>query len=266
MTVVFNHMQDWIYASKDLNLLSKLLLERMISLSKDGEQQVFINRDEFSKKLGVDPSSITRAFKQLVAFKLIEEVKNTNPFNRIKNFKITAKALSDRELHNAIIDNGIKQSSSIAKDNHRASHNATLEPCIMQFSSLDRKVGRKVGEKESVTPSVSHTFDEVFVLFKTNAKELSSDYPRIQEMDLNLIAKKYFNFREEQKWKGVKNLNLNINSWLLSEIEHDKKQPTNSKGKPDFFNNLNKIFEMKSPETLAEPQEKIIDVEASIVD
>lgn len=266
MAIVYNHMQDWIFEIKELNLVSKLLLERMISLSSDGEQQVFINRDSFAKKLGVDPSSITRAFKQLIEFEFVELVPNSNPFNKIKNFKITAKALSDRELHNAIIENDLKQYSIVAKDNSRALHNATSEPCIMQFSSLDRKKGRNNKEEEREPPSNTHSYDEVFSMFTLNAKELSKSYPSLLALDLKLIAMKYFNYREEQKWKGVKDLSLNVSNWLIDEIKHLQTTPTQTTKKGDFFGNLNKLVQMNSPETLEVSQgKKIIDVDASIV-
>lgn len=95
MKITFNHMPAWLYASKVLTPTAKLLLQRMIAISEDGSQPVCISRQEFADELGVSPRSISNAFRQLEKEELILPIKNPNPFDQTRNFKISDKALGD---------------------------------------------------------------------------------------------------------------------------------------------------------------------------
>ena len=88
-------MSAWLYASKVLTPTAKLLLQRMIAISEDGSQPVCISRQEFADELGVSPRSISNAFRQLEKEELILLIKNPNPFDQTRNFKIADKALGD---------------------------------------------------------------------------------------------------------------------------------------------------------------------------
>lgn len=254
MSYQINYIDPILASDRSLSCSAKMILARLGGITKRWSTQCWITNETIESECGLGHTAVNRAIQELITKSILSKSFSLAGGKKIRYLSYIYVCESTQS--------GFSESTQSGEQKYAK---RTIESTQSGFSTYTENKNMREGkERVSVTPSVSHTFDEVFVLFKTNAKELSTDYPRIQEMDLNLIAKKYFNFREEQKWKGVKNLNLNINSWLLSEIEHDK-QPT-SKVKPDFFNNLNKIFEMKSPETLAEPQEKIIDVEASIVD
>ena len=96
MKITFNnHMPAWLYASKVLTPTAKLLLQRMIAISKGGAQPVCISRQEFADELGVSPRSISNAFRQLEKEELILPIKNPNPFDQTRNFQITDKTLGD---------------------------------------------------------------------------------------------------------------------------------------------------------------------------
>ena len=61
--MIYNHMPDWLYASKDITSTSKLLMERIFSLSKEGTQEVYIKRAFFAKSLGVSSVLYQDVFK-----------------------------------------------------------------------------------------------------------------------------------------------------------------------------------------------------------
>ena len=96
MKITFNnHMPAWL-ASKVLTPTAKLLLQRMIvAISEGGSHSVCISRQEFADELGVSPRSISNAFRQLEKEELILTIKNPNPLDQTRNFKIADKALGD---------------------------------------------------------------------------------------------------------------------------------------------------------------------------
>ena len=93
--MIYNHMPEWIYSIKDLSSSSKLIMQRIFTLSKDGNQHVFFKREKFSAELGISLRQISRAFQELVSFGLVEVVKNKNHFDRTKVFRVTEKALNN---------------------------------------------------------------------------------------------------------------------------------------------------------------------------
>ena len=93
--MIFNHMPDWLYSSKELTASAKLLMERIFTLSRDGTQPVFIARSTFAEKLGMSVRTLSNAFKELEDAGLIEDLPNTNRWDRTRNFKVTAKACLD---------------------------------------------------------------------------------------------------------------------------------------------------------------------------
>ncbi len=100
--MIFNHMPDWIYASKDLSASAKLLMQRIFTLSKDGTQHVFVKREVFAKCFGMSVRTVSSAFKELVANGLLEEVTSINKWDRTKNFMVTVKACKDENLEDSI--------------------------------------------------------------------------------------------------------------------------------------------------------------------
>ncbi len=212
--IVYNHMQDWIYASKELTALSKLLLERMISLSKDGKSTIYIPRKQYAEQLGVDESSLTRSFKQLQEQGFIVPVKNPNPFSKIRNFKISSKALS---AQNATLDSCKMQRSDMANYNDASLQNATLGHGKVQFSSIDRNIDKKIDKKREGAPP-DFDFDFVFDSLKKLSEELLTVRPEIAQLDL----------QEEARSFVIKNkptsepIEQRLRAWLDSACKYNK--------------------------------------------
>lgn len=161
--IVYNHMQAWIYALPDLSGNAKLLLQRMVSLSKDGEQPVFVKREDFARQLGFAAKTVSRAFIELTAKDFIEEIKNPNKWDRVKHFRITSKTLQDFS-ENADLTDLDKMSTSketkcpdrygqndqidMDKKSKDSGQNVLLDLDKMSTSSSDRSLGRT--KEESV--------------------------------------------------------------------------------------------------------------------
>lgn len=161
--IVYNHMQAWIYALPDLSGNAKLLLQRMVSLSKDGEQPVFVKREDFARQLGFAAKTVSRAFIELTAKDFIEEIKNPNKWDRVKHFRITSKTLQDFS-ENADLTDLDKMSTSketkcpdrygqndqidMDKKSKDSGQNVPLDLDKMSTSSSDRSLGRT--KEESV--------------------------------------------------------------------------------------------------------------------
>lgn len=155
--IVYNHMQAWIYALPDLSGNAKLLLQRMVSLSKDGEQPVFVKREDFARQLGFAAKTVSRAFIELTAKDFIEEIKNPNKWDRVKHFRITSKTLQDFS-ENADLTDLDKMSTSketkcpdrygqndqidMDKKSKDSGQNVPLDLDKMSTSSSDRSLGR----------------------------------------------------------------------------------------------------------------------------
>ena len=93
--VIYNHMHDWIYASDEISVGAKLILQRLVSLSNDGEHEVFCSRESLHEQLGLSLRTVSRCFKELTDQGFLESKKNPDRFNRTRFFKITDKTLSE---------------------------------------------------------------------------------------------------------------------------------------------------------------------------
>lgn len=159
--IVYNHMQAWIYALPDLSGNAKLLLQRMVSLSKDGEQSVFVKREDFARQLGFAAKTVSRAFIELTAKNFIEEIENPNKWNRVKHFRITSKTLKDlsENTDTTDLDKMSISKETICLDRHGQNdqidmdkkstddgQSVPLDLDKMSTSSLDRSLGRTEGE------------------------------------------------------------------------------------------------------------------------
>lgn len=170
--IVYNHMQAWIYALPDLSGNAKLLLQRMVSLSKDGEQPVFVKREDFARQLGFAAKTVSRAFIELTAKDFIEEIKNPNKWDRVKHFRITSKTLQDFS-ENADLTDLDKMSTSketkcpdrygqndqidMDKKSKDSGQNVPLDLDKMSTSSSDRSLGRT--KEESVVENAREKND-----------------------------------------------------------------------------------------------------------
>ena len=80
--MIYNHAPDWVFACKTIGSTSKLVFERMYSMSKDCTIEVYVRRQHMADTLGISLPSITKAFKELTELGVIVEVENDNSWNR----------------------------------------------------------------------------------------------------------------------------------------------------------------------------------------
>lgn len=243
--MIYNHMPEWIYSIKDLSSSSKLIMQRIFTLSKDGNQHVFFKREKFSAELGISLRQISRAFQELVSFGLVEVVKNKNHFDRTKVFRVTEKALnngkesdeqsslfSDCQHDNFDLD--IMATSSCHNDNFdlaetgkNPSLNGNFDLAIMATSSSDRSFSKnRESEEGKITHSPS-SFSDVFSVQK--AEEIlskTSDELKVSlsETKLHSEAVKFFDYYSEKNL-SIGQLKVKARTWI-----------DNCKKYPDFKN------------------------------
>ena len=168
--IVYNHMQAWIYALPDLSGNAKLLLQRMVSLSKDGEQPVFVKREDFARQLGFAAKTVSRAFIELTAKDFIEEIKNPNKWDRVKHFRITSKTLQDFSENTDLTDldkmstsketkcpdrYGQNDQIDMDKKSKGSGQNVPLDLDKMSTSSLDRSfIDRSIVGSSGVSTTI----------------------------------------------------------------------------------------------------------------
>lgn len=225
--MIYNHMPEWIYSIKDLSPSSKLIMERIFSLSKDGHQHVFFNREKFSVILGISVRQVGRCLKELEDLSLIETVKNSNPFDRTKTFKITKKTLSKSEC----------QKVSLEQDNMSLSNGSVLvndedigvplEQDNMSFSSSDRSFSKN---RESVEGENTHSpSSNSFVFSVQTAEEILSKTSdelnvSLSETKLHSEAVKFFEYYSDKKL-STGQIKVKARTWI-----------DNCKKYPDFKN------------------------------
>ena len=222
--MIYNHAPDWVFACKTIGSTSKLVFERMYSMSKDCTIEVYVRRQHMADTLGISLPSITKAFKELTELGVIVEVENDNSWNRTKKFKITCSDSDcERQSNNLTIDN--KETLRHSKETLQPSlNNFTTHSKESLLSSLDRNIERNSKKeresKRSASASLSYSFDDIFVLFTQKANELKKDHLAIERMYLPTIAEKFFNFWSKKKFKFNLGLDGNITKWLLDECAH----------------------------------------------
>lgn len=87
------HMPAEIYADKKISPTAKLVMQRIFTLSEEGKKVVPCNRESFAFAFGCCKRTITKALNDLVDANYILPVKNNNPFDRTRVFKVTEKGL-----------------------------------------------------------------------------------------------------------------------------------------------------------------------------
>lgn len=243
--MIYNHMPEWIYSIKDLSSSSKLIMQRIFTLSKDGNQHVFFKREKFSAELGISLRQISRAFQELVSFGLVEVVKNKNHFDRTKVFRVTEKALnngkesdeqsslfSDCQHDNFDLD--IMATSSchndnfdLAKTGKNPSLNGNFDLAIMATSSSDRSFSKN---RESEEGETTHSpSSNSFIFSVQTAEEIlstTSDELKVSlsESKLHSEAVKFFDYYSEKNL-SIGQLKVKARTWI-----------DNCKKYPDFKN------------------------------
>lgn len=227
MAYIYNHMPSEIYANKMLSSTAKLVMERIFSLSKDGSQTVFFNRDKFSAELGVAKTALTRAFQELLKAEYIETVKNTHPFDRTRTFKITEKGL--------FTDSSKIERSIVLKQDDREYINRTVDRPEIELSEspeLERStvlkqndlhqidhIEKKKDVEVEISSSSSLTFDSVFSqMVKINEEEFTPKGTGFAEEDIRSDARTY-----TMKFKG-KPTRDSMYKWMISGDERRREQ------------------------------------------
>lgn len=251
--MIYNHMPDWIYASKNLSSSAKLLMERIFTLSKDGTQHVYIKRSTFAETLGLSDRSLTRCFQELINFGLIEEKKNSNPFDKTKNFFVTRKACS-LDLNVSINDDNLSQSIVTkcpnreeqvvtideTKRHYRHGQNVALDIDKMSLSSSDRNKDRNIfinsaecdkteeqilgSKKEHNKNSYPQTLQEVEKLFEEHINKWSSEKPELKSINIKYESSLFLEYWTAENWKrkgrAVKSVKGTVATWIDNAVKH----------------------------------------------
>ena len=247
--MLYSHMPDWIYASKDLSASAKLLMQRIFTLSKDGTQHVYINRTVFAESLGMSGRTLTNVFKELEAMNLIQEVQNSNRWDRTRNFKVTDKACKD--LENGTSIDVEKIATSTAQNlPHRDGKNCNIEieknstpmekiatSTAQNLLSLhqieikkdkegniyicdDNKKDSTKAKKEMKKVSYPATVEEVEILFNEHIQKWTSEKPEIKNINVKYESSLFLDYWQSANWKrkgkAVKSVKGAVATWIAN--------------------------------------------------
>lgn len=193
MEMIFNHMPAEYYADKKISANAKLVLQRLFTLSKDGTQPVYAQRQFLAKELGISMNTVTNVFRELSQNNYITEIENTNSFDRTRRFSITLKSC-DNEITN------------IVPDTHKSCEDNSTK---VVRSPLDRNKARN--KREDLTLS----FDSIFTVMLELKQELKDLY-QFDTNDLQDDAKSFV-----VKFKG-KVTRENIRAWMIQGFNFRK--------------------------------------------
>ena len=222
MAYVYNHMPEEFYQDRAIGAMAKLVLQRIFSLSKDGEQTVFFNREKYAHDLGCNKDTITKAYKDLVEAGYIEQIHNKNPFDRTLRFKVVKSTLET----NKITDNRETRQREDSQRNNQQSDNREYQDeefgnqITEDFGDLHQIEKRKNIEKEEDRASSSSlTFDSVFSqMLKINEEEFTPKGTGFAEEDIRSDARTY-----TMKFKG-KPTRDSMYKWMISGDERRREQ------------------------------------------
>ena len=225
MAYVYNHMPEEIYADKKIGSTAKLVMQRIFSLSKDGAQTVFFNRDKFSVDLGLTTKSLSKAFQDLLDAGYLESVKNKNPFDRTRTFNITEKALfTDREDSSLSTEKNLpyresknfKIESEEITPSEREDSSLSTEKNLHDLHQIDHKERKEDVEVDSSAPL---TFDSVFSqMVKINEEEFTPKGIPFTEEDIRSDARTY-----TMKFKGKPTRDSMV-KWMTAGDERRSEQ------------------------------------------
>ena len=255
--MLYSHMPDWIYASKDLSASAKLLMQRIFTLSKDGTQHVYINRTVFAESLGMSGRTLTNVFKELEAMNLIQEVQNSNRWDRTRNFKVTDKSCKDLENGTSIDVEKIATSTEqnlpyrdgknchieIEKNSTPMEKIATsTEQNLLSLHQIeikkdkegniyicdDNKKDSTKAKKEMKKVSYPESAQECERYFSDYITKYISERPILQNFPLRMEAEKFFNYWGiEKNWKrgrvSIKSVSGCVATWCGNWIDRNQR-------------------------------------------
>lgn len=221
--MTYNSMPTAYYADKNISFLSKLVLERIWSLSKQGKREVFFNRQVYADFFGANPASLSKCFKELIDNGYLREVNNKNPFDRTKKFFVINKQ-STVEKSNSELTLGSQQTqyseyceTQQSKSNFHNNLHQTDQYNIEKYRS------------ESVDPTLTLSFDFNSIFYAMNKlKNAFKDYV-FTEAELRENAQSYLD--KSQLYNAYKGepTEAKLKAWLKNSIKYLQDKPQASK-------------------------------------
>lgn len=222
MANMYNHMPEEFYRDRSISATAKLVMQRIYSLSKDGEQPVFFNREKYAYDLGCNRDTITNAYQSLVKAGYIEQLTNKNPFDRTLRFKViktdseaqeNTDSRKNRQRENR--QRNIQQSDS--RKNHTENFSNQKAENFGDLHQIEKSKNIKVEEEE--ISSTSLTFDSVLSqMFKIHEEEFTPKGIPFTEEDIRSDARTY-----TMKFKG-KPTRDSMYKWMISGDERRSEQ------------------------------------------
>lgn len=238
MANMYNHMPEEFYRDRSISATAKLVMQRIYSLSKDGEQPVFFNREKYAYDLGCNRDTITNAYQSLVKAGYIEQLTNKNPFDRTLRFKVIKTdseaqentdsrknrqrenrqrniQQSDNRSFQQLDSRNIQQSDS--RKNHTENFSNQKAENFGDLHQIEKSKNIKVEEEE--ISSTSLTFDSVLSqMFKIHEEEFTPKGIPFTEEDIRSDARTY-----TMKFKG-KPTRDSMYKWMISGDERRSEQ------------------------------------------
>lgn len=209
--MIYNHMPDEYYADKKISASAKLILQRLFTLSKDGTQTVFAQRQKLSEDLGLSLRTVTRSFKELLDNNYIEEVKNKDIFDRTKHFNLIGQ--------NDHVDVA-KMARSCSQDGH-------LDVAKMARSTIDRNNNIARIERDRKTHSLSLDFNSIFSAMNEIKNEFT-DYV-LSDEEIRENAQSYIDKSQAYKFYKGEVTEKKLKAWLQNSIKYLQEKPKTNK-------------------------------------
>lgn len=225
MEMTFNSMPTAYYADRNISFLSKLVLERIWSLSKQGQREVFFNRQVYADFFGANPSSLSKCFKELIDNGYLHEVKNKNPFDRTKKFYVIDKQSTVEKSNNENVE---KSNSEITLDSQQKQYS---ECCKKQQSKsnfcnnlhqTDQYSKEKNRSESSEQHSLSFDFNSLFYAMNEIKNEFTDHI--FTDAEIRENAQSYLDKSQEYKFYKGKVTRNKLKLWLKNSIDHNQKE------------------------------------------
>lgn len=231
MEMTYNSMPTLYYADKNISFLSKLVLERIWSLSKKGTQEVFFNRQAYATFFGANASSMSKCFKELIDNGYLREVNNKNPFDRTKKFCVIEKQSTVEKSNN---ENVGKSNSDTTLDIREKQYSDCWKSERSTFDYPDNvhqtdHISKEKYRSESVdhTHSLSLDFDSIFSAMNEVKNEISDHIFTDAEIKEN--AQSYIDKSQLYNAYKGKPTEAKLKAWLKNSIRFRQEKPKTNK-------------------------------------
>ena len=270
MEMTYNSMPTIYYADRNISFLSRLVLERIWSLSKQGQREVFFNRQVYADFFGANPASLSKCFKELIDNGYLQEVKNKNPFDRTKKFYVIDKQSTVEKSNNENVE---KSNSEITLDSRKKQYSECCEKQQSKsifFNNLhqtDQYSKEKNRSESSDHHSLSFDFNSIFSAMNEIKNEFT-DYVFTDE-EIRENAQSYLDKSQGYKFYKGKPTEAKLKAWLTQYLKQKKEKTSVVSGSGDLAKRLsamNQINEMMSKRSHTEKKVDPIDADFEIID